>query len=276
MTQVKSNLLKIAYVHFNDYSEWLKGQAITQHDMRAQLCRVNHFLVFLGTAFSGDESVFTNGFRRDDALRQYKLYMRQNLKSPVHSVNTTVEAVDRFFRYIGLPPTRVTPDLVENTVRPLSDEQIYRIEMLAQARLNLREQALIWLLLHSGLTTQECSSINLDDVRLSTTSGHVMLGPAEERFKHNLDARCRLIVREYLQERAANYPFPDNEAFFIDERGNRLTAVAVDLVVRQLGREMGIELTGKTIHQTFQYTDAKSQNKALLAAELFSGVVQAG
>jgi site-specific recombinase XerD len=270
---VKSNLLKLSYEYFNEYSTWLSSQDFTQHEIRAQLCRLNHFLVFLSTEFSGNENVFTDNWRRDDALRDYKLYMRRDLKSPANAMQATLDSVDKFFQFIGLNPTRVSPDAAEPT-KPLSDDQLYRLEPVMQEKINPRERALVYLMLFAGLIPQECALIELNDVRLSTTSGFVMLGQGENRYQLNLDARCRIAVRDYLQDRARRYPFAEHPAFFVDERGNRLTASSVDLVARQLGREVGLEITAKNLQQTFQYYEAKRQNRALLAAELLSGVVQ--
>lgn len=269
---MKSNLLKISYEHFNEYSNWLKEQNLSQHEMRAQLCRVNHFLVFLGTAFSGSDNVFTDSFRRDDALKDYKRYLRNDLKSPVNSMNANIDAVDRFFQFLGLKPTRVAPDAPE-PIKPLSDEMIARVEDFAYGRLKPRERALILLLLYAGLTPEECAMLNLHDVKLSTLSGHITLANRGTEAQLAIDARCRIVIREYLEDRADRFPFPEASAFFIDDRGERLTAAAVDLVVRQVGRELGSEMTAKTIRQTFRYTDARSKNQALLAVELASGVV---
>ncbi len=270
---VKLNLLQIAYEFFSQYTVWLKAQDLTEHEVRAQLCRVNHFLVFLGTAFSGEENIFTNSYRRDGALREYKNYLRHKIKSPAQSIEATLESTDRFFQFIGLPPTKVQAD-PPVPLKALSEHELTRFLTTLRSRINAREKALICLMLYAGLVPQECALIDLPDVKLSTTTGFAIFGRDNVRYKLMLDTECRLAIREYLQERASQYPFMDRPALFLDERGNRLTAAAVDAIVRQIGHEAGIEVTARSLQQTFQYQEALKQNKALLAAELLSGVVQ--
>lgn len=270
---MKSTLLKISYEHFTRYSNWLKSQDLSDHDIRAQLCRLNHFLVFIGTVFSGNESIYTNSFRRDDALREYKLYLRKNLKSPGSTVNVTIESIDKFFQFVGLEGTRIEPD-VQEPLRALDEEQLSRFNGVVRSRPTARERAIVRLLLDAGVLPEECALIDLNDVRLATTGGTATVGSGAARRQLSLDSTCRLTIREYLTERAENYPYPDCSALFIDERGNRLTASAVDLIVRQVGREAGLlAISARTVQQTFQYHEAKRQNQALLAVELMNGAV---
>jgi integrase/recombinase XerC len=272
---VQSNLLKIAYEHFATYSGYLKTQNMSEHEMRAQLCRVNHFLVFLSTAFSGSENVFTNGFRRDEALKQYKLHLRQNLKSPATSLNVAIESIDKFFQFIGLSPTRLQKESVE-PVKPLSDEQLSRFELAANTRLAARERAVICLLVHAGILPEECALLDLNDIQLSPAGGTALIGHGNQRYELKLDASCRLAIRHYLEDRAERYPYPNQQALLIDDRGNRLTAASIDLIVRQLSRTLSLDVSARTLQQTFQYREAMRENKALLAAELLSGVMQVG
>lgn len=272
---MKLNILKIAYQYFSQYAVWLKSQDLTEHEVRAQLCRVNHFLVFLGTVFSGEDNIFTNTFRRDGALREYKNYLRHKIKSPAQSIEVALESTDKFFQFIGLAPTKVQADPLL-PLKALTEDELIRFLTTLRFRENAREKALINLMLRAGLIPQECALIDLHNVKLSTTTGFAVFGRGDVRYKLMLDTDCRLAIREYLQERATQYPFIDRPALFLDERGNRLTASGVDAIVRQIGHEAGIEVTARSLQQTFRYQEALRQNKALLAVELLSGVVQVG
>jgi len=268
-----SNLLKVAYEHFAAYSNYLKAQNMNEHEMRAILCRVNHFLVFLSTEYSGSDSVFTNGFRRDEALKQYKLHMRQSLKSPANTLNVAIDSIDKFFQFIGLSPTRLPRELQE-PIKPMSDDHLNRFELAANTRLAPRERAVICLLIHAGILPEECAQLNLNDVQLSPAGGTALIGHGNQSYELKLDASCRLAIRHYLEDRAESYPFAEQTALLIDDRGNRLTAASIDLIVRQLGRTLSLDVTARTLQHTFQYREALRQNKALLAAELLSGVMQ--
>jgi integrase len=270
---VKTQLLKIAYQHFDAYTAWIKQQPIGEHYRGAELCRINHFLVFLGTEFSGDLKVFTDSFRRDEALYQYKRHLKENLKASVNTINADVWSVDQFFQFLGLAPTRVKPEVIE-PAKALNEKDQQRLLMLSRAELRSRETAIITLMLAVGLTAEECASLNLDDVRFTTTSGFVIVTRERTKFRFHLDTQCRLTLRQYLRERADNYPFIEQQALLIDNRGERLTPASIDLFIRESGKKVGFELTARSLRQSFLFVEAKAANNALLAAELLHGTAQ--
>jgi integrase len=130
------------------------------------------------------------------------------------------------------------------------------------------------LMLDVGLTTDECARLNLDDVKFTTTGGFAIVTRDAVRYRFPLDAQSRLTLREYLRERADNYPFIDHPALLIDSRGKGLTPAAIDLIVREVGKKGGMDVTARCLRQTYMFNEARKQNNALLASELLHGNVQ--
>ncbi|HEY9776117.1 MAG TPA: tyrosine-type recombinase/integrase [Planktothrix sp.] len=267
---VKAHLLKTAYQHFDAYTEWIKSQQISAHDRGTELCRINHFLVFLGTEFSGEENIFSDSFRRDEALYQYKRYLRETLRSTVNTINTDIWSVDQFFQFLGMVPTRVKPEIATPT-KALSEKDQQRLSMILRAETSSREATIITFLLEVGLTAEECAELNLNDVRFTTTGGFVIITRQKTRFRFHLESKTKLTLRQYLAERADNYPFMEQPALLIDNRGQRLSPAAIDLFVREAGKKLGFDLTARSLRQSYLFIEAKKENNALLAAELLNG-----
>lgn len=263
----KSQLIQKGYEIFNDYTQWLQTPSISAHDLQAHLCRVNHFLVFLSTEYSGSNSIFSNHYRRDDAVRAYKEHLRTKLKAQVSSINASLKSLDYFFRFVGMPPLNVDPN-PEVQIKALSDADLWRYMNAVRDWSCNRDQAISVILLNTGVTADFISSLTLRDIKITTAQGFIL----KQGFTQvDLNAECRIAIRDYLSERAQSYPFNHISAFLIDERGRPLSAAQIDLSVRKIGRAVGLDISARHMLATYQYALAKQRNQSLLAQELLAG-----
>jgi site-specific recombinase XerD len=115
--------------------------------------------------------------------------------------------------------------------------------------LAVRDQAIINLLLHTGLRVSELTDLDLDDLKISPKKGllTVRQGKGEKSRKVPVNSDARSAVSEWLDLRGRE-PGP----LFTGRRGNsRLTASGVHRRVVELGKIKGLEIHAHTLRHTF-------------------------
>lgn len=176
-----------------------------------------------------------------DDLRLYLAeYQQQNNASKV-----TVDNVRRIFSsffswlededYIVKSPVRrihrvKTAKVVKDT---LTDENM---EILRDTCDNMRDLALIEMLMSTGMRVGELVKLNRLDINFNERSC-IVLGKGNKEREVYFDAKTKLHLREYLEQRADNDP-----ALFVSKNAphTRLTIGAVQRIVRNLGEQAQI------------------------------------
>jgi len=113
----------------------------------------------------------------------------------------------------------------------------------------IRDQAVIVLLINSGLRVSELAALELRDIDIHERGGvlHVRAGKGEKSRSIPLNKAARRVVRLWLQFR------PDGPDFRLwsGKRGAGLAASAIERRVCELGRLAGVEVTPHTLRHTF-------------------------
>jgi integrase/recombinase XerD len=137
--------------------------------------------------------------------------------------------------YIDRNPVRRIEKIKEkkSVKKPLKDTEI---EMLKRhARNDIRTIALIEVLLSTACRVSEVVGMNREDIDGDEI---VVRGKGNKERVVFLNAKALVALDEYLQSRD-----DDNPALFVsmDEPHERLKASGIEIILRRLGRECGIE-----------------------------------
>jgi site-specific recombinase XerC len=112
-----------------------------------------------------------------------------------------------------------------------------------------RDRAIVTLLLYTALRLQELVTLDLDDVSISARRGLLVITPGKGDLYREvpLNPFCQQALTDCLRERAA----ADGErALFTAPQGRRLSARAVDLVVRSVAARAGLKLSAHMLRHT--------------------------
>ncbi len=139
--------------------------------------------------------------------------------------------------------------------RPIRPQEIERLlaeparEHSAQA---MRDHALLETLYASGMRVTEVVGLNLDDVDLA--QGQIRAGELRKARTMALTDSALAALRVYLDDgRPALQARPDEEALFLNHRGQRLTRQGLWLVIKRYVKQVGITagVTPHTLRQSF-------------------------
>ena len=187
-----------------------------------------------------------------DDLRRFIIYLkdrtarhngRQGKKLSPVSVNTYIRAIRSFWSWLertqaiaANPFTGVpAPRYPRKVARVYSEEQLKAL--LRYVNSKPREQAIIKLLLDSGIRLSELTGLTVDDIDLVHGSVKVLGKGGKERFSY-FSPVTALSPRDYLdkarpQPRGDDYFFLTNAGFRLDKRG-------VQSSLGRLGRAAGL------------------------------------
>jgi site-specific recombinase XerC len=125
----------------------------------------------------------------------------------------------------------------------------------------------VTLLLYTALRLHELVALDLDDVSISARKGLLVIrsGKGDLYREVPLNPSCRQPLTDWLRERAA----ADGErALFTGPQGRRLSARAVDLVVRSVAARAELKLSAHMVRRTCVTNLVRSGNDLVLVAAL--------
>lgn len=151
------------------------------------------------------------------------------------------------------------------TPRALSSQEVYRLQREAAARRQLaeakaggtvtpaviearRDEALLNLLLYTGLRVGEAAALRVEDVVLNDRSGKVIVrsGKGRKYREVPLHREARRALRAYLEVRPADR----GEVLFLGQRGP-LGVRGIQMRLSALGRAAEVEVTPHVLRHTF-------------------------
>lgn len=131
--------------------------------------------------------------------------------------------------------------------RGLSQKDLERFLTILAREGAPRDLAIVHTLLETGLKVSELVALSIDNLTLRSRDGQVRVG--DEGRTVSLGRMSRRALRRWLSSRGED----DEVALFTGERG-RLSANAVQRVVRKFCRRAGVQASPTTLRHTFAAT----------------------
>ena len=151
------------------------------------------------------------------------------------------------------------------TPKALSSQEVYRLQREAAAQRQLaqvkagedvlsalmnaiRDEALLNLLLYTGLRVSECAALRVEDVALNSKRAKVIVrsGKGRKYREVPLHKEARKALAAYLDVRAAE----SGDVLFLGQRGP-LGVRGIQLRIKALGRASDVEVTPHKLRHTF-------------------------
>jgi integrase/recombinase XerC len=240
------------------YQAELARLPLAANTRRAYRTRVANFLAWLVSADLDGGDPLEDLHARDYAVRDYARHLRVVGKKEPATINAVLAALDHFYRWRGLgPPNARRQDLPQLAPRALEPAEQRRLLRAVERSPSARDRALALTLFYAGLRISEAAALEVGDVRLTARKGELAIrdGKGGLARKVPLHAEARTALAAWLPDRARlleqhaarGRPVApaeqaaEQDALWLSRRGRWLTTRAIDLVVRTLGAEAGLE-----------------------------------
>lgn len=242
------------------YVEDLAGQPLAARTRQAYAAHVSSYVAWLAERPEA-EAALREPRARDFAGRDFKRHLKVERGWAPSSVNLALAATDHFNRFLGLGPAVVTRErLAQSAPRALDDDQ-QRDLLRAAEQATPRDRAIV-VLLHTGLRLSELVALDAGDVRTSAREGVVIVrsGKGDAYREVPLNTTARTVVDAW--DKARKKIAADGEpALLVGRGGRRLSARAVDLVVRKIARAAGLELSAQACAAPQVHHQARAQGQ---------------
>lgn len=250
------------------YLEDLAGQPLAVRTRQAYAAHVSAYIAWLAERPDTDGAL-REPRARDFAARDFKRHLKLERGWAPSSVNLVLAAIDHFNRFLGLGPAIVTRERLAQSAPRALDKDQQRDLVRAAEDASPRDRAIVMLLLHTGLRLSELVDLDVGDVRTSARKGVVIVrsgkGDAFREVALNPTAREVLDAWRDARKKIAADGEP---ALWVGRGGHRLTARAVDLVVRKVAAAAGLELSAHVLRHTCITKLVRGGNDVVLVAEI--------
>ncbi|GAC1347877.1 MAG: tyrosine recombinase XerC [Ktedonobacteraceae bacterium] len=210
-------------------------------------------------------------FARDYAVRDYKTYLKTERQAKPTTVNLALAAIDHFHQFIGNDRPQVQREsLPAQAPRALKPEEQKAFLRALERASSVRDKAIVQLLFYTAIRLGECVALNLDDVRVSARRGVIIIrsGKGDTYREVPLNAEVREALKVWLKERNKRFSQTSDPAFFLNSKGKRLSARAIDLIIRRIGADAHLELSAHVLRHTCLTNLVRRGNDLVLVAEI--------
>jgi site-specific recombinase XerD len=253
------------------YDAWLDRQPLAAKTRAAYRLQVRQYGAYLAQRPPTADDPLRTPFARDYAVRDYKTYLKTERQAKPTSVNLALAAIDHFHQFLGHDRPHVQREtLPAQAPRALKPDEQKAFLRAVERTPSVRDKALAHLLFYTAVRLGECAALTLDDVRISARKGIVIIrsGKGGTYREVPLNAEAREALRTWLTERNTRFPHTSEPALFLNPKGARLSARAIDLIIRRIGADARLDLSAHVLRHTCLTRLVRSGTDLVLVAEI--------
>jgi site-specific recombinase XerD len=239
--------------HLNNFMSYLESRDRSSHTTQAYKLDLRQFCQWFEQV--NDDEMHPHLITPTD-LREFKHHLIQDEQLKPATINRKLASLRAFLKWaVGEGTIESVPRMpqgveqVQSAPKALDRREMNALIRAVERHGSVRDQAIILVLINTGLRVQECSSLNVEDIEMSERKGKVIVrsGKGGKRREVPLNAEARRALSVYLDTRE-----DDNQALFLSQQGSRLGSRGIQGVVAKYGRLAGLEdLTPHALRHTF-------------------------
>ncbi len=263
------------------YESWLKSQPLAARSREAYLAQVREFVTWLAGSEHGWQAL-ADPHVRDWAVRDYKRYAKTTKRWAPASVNQALAAIDNFYRSRGAGrPEVAREELAQTAPRALSEGEQRAFLRFVEADPSARDRAIATVFLYAGLRLSELGALDMTDIAVSARRGRVTVreGKGDAYREVPPNSPCRNALDEWVAARAdqlaalaegrgSGATAPETSALWLSRSGTRMSTRAIDLVIRRLAADAGLDLSAHILRHTCVTNLVRSGADVVLVAEI--------
>jgi site-specific recombinase XerD len=254
------------------YRVWLEGQPLAARSRDAYLDQVSSFVTWLAGSDHGAVAL-TEHAARDRAVRDYKRHVKAERKWAPSSVNQALAAIDNFYRSrsVGRPDVP-REDLPQVAPRALEEPDQRSFLQAVERCPSARDRAIATVFLNTALRLAELAALSIGDISVSARRGRLTVrsGKGESYREIPLNSTCRDALTQWMIARSDQLSrrAGDGDALWLSRTGSRLSPRAIDLVLRRLAEDAGIDLSAHLLRHTCLTNLVRAGTDIVLVAEI--------
>jgi site-specific recombinase XerD len=242
----QSQFIENLHEQYGSYSNALKTQVASQHARRAQRSRLSQFISFLSHSRRNYATENPQRQAKDAAVSDYLDYLQYFLKARPSTISKALSTIAEFYQYIGLEPISIEREELPAThPQALSNEEVQKFLAAAEANSSIKHKSLALLLGTTGIRAIDCTLLDMDDYTSAT--GTLCLRGTDTSTSRliALTSPTKVALEQWLQQRRQRFSRLNEKAMFLNPQRRRISQAGVNLVVRKISSEAGVDLSAQ-------------------------------
>ncbi len=201
-------------------------------------------------------------------LIEYRAYLQHTLQLKPTSVNRALVSLKRYFAWLvargqlAYDPAKVVKLVGEEVIPPrhLDDQEEQALVAAVRSEGSARDQAIIVLMLHTGLRAREVCTLTRACVRLGKRSGTLTVHGKRNKYREvPLNATARAALEVYDPTLAKVHPHDMTPLFRSEKRDARLTERGLGYLVKKYAEQAKLrDVSPHDLRHRFGYRMAES------------------
>lgn len=240
--------------HIEDFILHLESRDRSRHTISAYHLDLQQFEKWFA-GVNGDEMEPAKVTPTD--LREFKHFLIEDEQLRPATTNRKLASLRAFLKWaVGEGTIESVPRMpqgveqVQSAPKALDRREMNALIRAVERHGSKRDQAIVFLLLNTGVRVQECSSLNVEDIEMSERKGKLVVrsGKGQKYREVPLNVEARRSLRVYLDGRDEE----PQAALLLSQQGRRLGSRGIQDVVGKYGRLAGLNgLTPHMLRHTF-------------------------
>jgi integrase/recombinase XerD len=238
--------------------------------IRNYLSDLRHFAAWCESVWKQgreEEASFTPEAVTTPTLTDYRTYLQRKLHLKPNSVNRSLISLKRYFAWllstgqIRHDPAKVVKLVGEERVPPryLNDQEEQALVAAVTEKGDMRDRAIIVLMLHTGLRAREVCTLTRGQVRLGKRSGTLTVQGKRNKYREiplNATARAALVAYDSSLLKPSHDPTP---LFLSEKRHTQLTERGLGYLIKKYADQAHIsDVSPHDLRHRFGYRMAQS------------------
>jgi integrase/recombinase XerC len=243
---------------------------LTATTIRNYLSDLRHFVAWCESTWQqGHEESrsFTPEAVTSPTLTHYRTYL-QALQLKANSINRSLISLKRYFAWLMITgkltydPAKVVKLVGEEVTSPrhLDDQEEQALVAVVKKSGNARDQAIIVLMLHTGLRAREVCTLTRAQVRLGKRSGSILVHGKRNKYREvPLNATARIALEAYDPLLIKPHAQDATPLFRSEKRHARLTERGLGYLVKKYAEQAKLcDVSPHDLRHRFGYRMART------------------
>jgi integrase/recombinase XerD len=248
-----------------------REEDLTAVTIRNYLSDLRHFAAWCEATWKQgreEDLPFTPARVTTPTMTDYRTYLQRELGLKPNSVNRSLISLKRYFAWllstgeISYDPAKVVKLVGEEVSAPrhLNDQEEQALVAAVTERGNLRDRAIIVLLLHTGLRARELCTLTRAQVSIGRRSGSLLVYGKRNKYREiPLNATARAALAAYDPALSTSHAHGTTPLFLSEKRHTQLTERGLGYLVKKYAERAKLsDVSPHDLRHRFGYRMAAS------------------
>lgn len=235
--------------HYGNFKKLLSDRNLSRSTRRIYSWFVNDFINYLKNATQEPATALDHRSMAEHREAYLTQLTRERFYS-LRSLCTARSATGQFIELLGFEVRPIELQMTTTAPKVLSQTEEAKLREALNKLKGEWEPALATMMLDAGARPGECSRLKLNDIHLEPSSNLLFWSGAHDKVIP-VSSESMAILERWVAVRKTSVPVIDEEYFFLNRNGRKISPSGLDAGMRRVFQAAGINTTSFALRNTF-------------------------